>query len=338
MTDIAEVVDSPQTTDLSQVSTDDLRNQLTTPPEAPATEEVMEEQSPEPQPEQVAEETPQAEVETQEVVETETEEERLAKRRVRPRSELDQQVIDLYRSEGFSGSFADASRVIFGQTESTPQANRSAEAETPDPFSNYNAVEAKLSQEITQLETEVVKAADELETSKALELQRQIMKRELELQGVKGRKEREVERQQQAIEDTQRSKALESRDRAIQAYPDLGDKSSVYRKEFDDFISQTSKNPDYNSIFESPNWCELMAHTFASQKGYQQPQPAQVPQAPPVQAPAVGTQTKVLTTGNTAQPINAPVNADRVRQDMSQMSKEDLFSLLGTDDNRRHLR
>ena len=301
MTDIAEVVDSPQTTDLSQVSTDDLRSQLTpTQPEATATEEVTEEQSPVLQPEQAAEEHPEVEVET----ETGDEDERLAKRRVRPRSELDQQVIDLYRSGGFNGSFADASRVIFGQTESTPQATQSVEAQTPDPFSGYNAVEAKLSQEITQLETEVVKAADELETSKALELQRQIMKRELELQGVKGRREREVERQQLDIENTQRSKAMESRDKAIEVYPELGDKSSVYRKEFDDFISQTSRNPDYNSIFESPNWCELMAHTFASQKGYQQPQPA----------------------------------PERVRQDMGQMSKEDLFALLGSDDNRRHLR
>lgn len=342
MEDTIEVVDSPQTTNLSDVSTDDLRHQLATPPEAPAEEQAVEEQSQPQEPEVAQVEENSEEVQPEPTLEvevessTETEEERLAKRRVRPRNELDQQVIDLYRSEGFSGSFQDASRIIYGQTqESTPQVQPQAEAPQPDPFSGYDDAEAKLTDQIAKLESEVAKAADELETAKALELQRAIMKSELQLQSVKDQKQRQIEKHNEAVQDTQRSKALESRDRAIQAYPELGNKESVYRKEFDNFVAESSKNPDYSSIFQSPNWCEVMAHTFASQKGYQAPQ---TPVPPKPQAPAVGTQTKVLTTGNTAQPINAPVDSNRVRSDMSKMSNENLYDLLGQPDNRRYLR
>lgn len=334
MEDTAEVVDSPQTTDLSDVATDALRETIATQPEATA-EEV---QSVEGQPQQeglteeVVEENSEGEVEIENSAEDE--EERLAKRRVRPRNELDQQVIDLYRSEGFSGSFADASRVIYGQTqESAPQAQPQAEAQQPDPFSGYDAAEARLADQIAHLESEVATAADELETGRALELQRAIMKHELRLQSIKDQKQRQVEKHNEAVQNTQRSKALESRDKAIEAYPELGDKEGIYRKEFDNFVAEASRSPDYATIFQSPNWCEVMAHTFASQKGR-----ATTPEPPRQQAPAVGTQTKVLTTGSTAQPINAPVDSGRVRSDMSKMSNENLYDLLGQPDNRRYLR
>ena len=106
-TSIAEVESPQETTEetsIENASTEDLINALGITPETaePATEE--------PQPE---ENIPEPEAESQEP--EESEEEKLAKRRIRPRNELDQQVIDLYRSEGFNGSFADASRVIYGQ-------------------------------------------------------------------------------------------------------------------------------------------------------------------------------------------------------------------------------
>ena len=123
-------VDSPQTESefsIENASSDDLRNALGITPATeeiqPATEEVQPEgETPEPEaegqsPEPQAEET-QAEAQTEE---TETDdEEKLGKRRIRPRNELDQQVIDLYRSEGFQGSFADASRIIYGQEAAQP--------------------------------------------------------------------------------------------------------------------------------------------------------------------------------------------------------------------------
>ena len=101
---------------------------------------------------------------------------------------------------------------------------------------------------------------------------------QMEIQNINSRKERDIERHNEAMENTQRSKALESRDKAIEAYPELGDKESVYRKEFDDYVANNAQNPDYATIFQSPNWCELMAHSFASEKGYQRPAQPQAPQ------------------------------------------------------------
>ena len=97
-----------------------------------------------PETEEVSQE-PEAEAEVQEPIaegpesEVESEEEKLGKRRIRPRNELDQQVIDLYDS-GFSGSFADASRIIYGQESSAPTQNltptQEVEANEPDPITD----------------------------------------------------------------------------------------------------------------------------------------------------------------------------------------------------------
>ena len=105
----------------------------------------------------------------------ESEEERLAKRRIRPRNAEDQQVIDLYRSEGFEGSFADASRIIYGQNAQNQQAPQYAEPRAPAPEQRQDPLKAQaasLQTEIASLEKQVHAAAEELDTTKALSLQR----------------------------------------------------------------------------------------------------------------------------------------------------------------------
>ena len=73
------------------------------------------------------------ESESTEIIETDDAEEetdRLAKRRVRPRNEQDQQVIDLYRSSGFQGSFQDAADIIYGRSQA-PQPQQIVQDSTP---------------------------------------------------------------------------------------------------------------------------------------------------------------------------------------------------------------
>ena len=202
-TETAEV-ESPQTESefsIENASTDDLRNALGITPttevnqEVPTQEAQPEEQIPEPEAEG---QEPQAEgQEPQEEAvapETDDEEGKLGKRRVRPRNELDQQVIDLYRSEGFQGSFADASRIIYGQqapqpTQQNLQPNQEVEASEPDPFQGIDKQADDVRAAILELEGKVEKAAEELETTEALKLQREIMKQELQLQNLTLRKE-----------------------------------------------------------------------------------------------------------------------------------------------------
>ena len=342
-------VDSPQTESefsIENASTDDLRNALGITPATeeiqPATEEVQPEgETPEPEAEGQSPE-PQAEEATAQTEETETDdEEKLGKRRIRPRNELDQQVIDLYRSEGFQGSFADASRIIYGQEASQPAQQsftpnqEQVEATEPDPISGIDKQADDIRASILELEGKVEKAAEELETTEALKLQREIMKQELQLQTITLRKEQMLQEREQQVYQTHRSKAMESRDRVYDRFPDLKDKQSVYRKQFDDYVTQAQSDPDYAAVFESPRWPELLANEFAAVNMPQQQAPAPeaqapAPQAPAPQAPQMGTQTKVLTTGTTAQPVNTPVTADGLLQQLPQMSNEDLYKLLGS--------
>jgi len=337
-TSIAEV-ESPQQetteeTSIENASTEDIRNALGITPETaePATEAQDQ------QPEDTSPE-PQAEAEAQEP--EESEEEKLAKRRIRPRNELDQQVIDLYRSEGFSGSFADASRVIYGQdvqpsSQQSYQPQEQVEASQPDPIQGIDKQADDIRATIMELEGKVEQAAEDLETTEALRLQREIMKKELEVQTLTLRKQQMEEAQNQQVYQTHRSKAMESRDRVYERFPVLQDKASVYRKQFDDYVSQAQSDPDYAAVFDSPKWPELLANEFASVS----PAPAAQPQAvaPQQQAPQMGTQAKVLTTGTTAQPVNAPITPDGLLQQLPNMNKDDIYALLGNPGGAQPLR
>ena len=335
-------VDSPQTESefsIENASTDDLRNALGI---TPATEEVQtstEEVQPEdsvPEPE-AGSQSPEPEAESQQAEAEEADEEKLGKRRIRPRNELDQQVIDLYRSEGFQGSFADASRIIYGQEAAQPAQQsltpnqEQVEAPEPDPISGIDKQADDIRASILELEGRVEKAAEELETTEALKLQREIMKQELQLQTISLRKEQMVQEKEQRVYQTHRTKAVESRDRVYQRYPDLQDKNNVLRKQFDDYVAQAQNDPDYAAVFDSPRWPEFLANEFATLAApQQQVAPVQPETAPAPQAPQMGTQAKVLTTGTTAQPVNAQVTADGLLQQLPQMSNDDLYNLLGS--------
>jgi len=355
-TETAEV-QSPQTQSefsIENASTDDLRNALGITPTAEVNQEVQTEeaqpegQTPEPETEvqepQAESQEPQEEAVAPEI---EDEEEKLGKRRIRPRNELDQQVIDLYRSEGFQGSFADASRIIYGQeapqpTQQNLQPNQEVEASEPDPFQGIDKQADEVRANILELEGKVEKAAEELETTEALKLQREIMKQELQLQNLTLRKEQMEREQEQQVHQTHRSKAMESRDRVYARYPDLQNKDNVLRKQFDDYVSQAQTDPDYAAIFESPKWPEIMANEFAATNIPQQQGGTQAPieqaSAPAPQAPQMGTQTKVLTTGTTAQPVNTPVTRDGLLQQAPSMARDDLYALLGNPGGPRPLR
>ena len=353
-TSIAEV-ESPQTTEeqfsIENASTDDIRNALgVTPethdhqPETVAEEQIPENEGQEPQAESQEPEAAAPETEAEDA-EGGDEEEKLGKRRIRPRNELDQQVIDLYRSEGFSGSFADASRIIYGQNaEPAPQSispnQEQVEATEPDPISGIDKEADDIRASILELEGKVEKAAEDLETTEALRLQREIMKQELQLQNLTLRKQQVEQEREQQVYQSHRSKAMESRDRVYERFPQLQDKQSVYRKQFDDFVSQAQSDPDYAAVFESPRWPELIASEFAALNPMQQAQaqPAPAPQVPQQTTPQMGTQAKVLTTGTTAQPVNTPATREGLLQQLPNMNTKDIYSLLGSPGGAQPLR
>lgn len=330
MENTSEVVESPQENQsVEDASTNDLRDFLAAQTE---TQEPQAQDNLETQPE--GENLP---VETVDSIEPEvgqeSDEERLAKRRIRPKNNLDQQVIDLYRSEGFEGTFQEASRVIYGEPSqpaqqiSSEEPPRDIQQETSDKIESIRG-------DITGLTEQVLEASENLDTVQALSLQRDIMQKELEIQKIETRAEIQKDREQAEFETTQRQKSSESRERAVTAYPELSDTNTLYRKEFDSFIQTASSNPDYSPIFQSPKWPEMMAREFAQMKGKQPLMQQQVVQDASRQvAPSVGNQSKVLTSGNAAQPVNAnaPVS------DIGQLSNDQLYQLLGKSDGRRYI-
>jgi hypothetical protein len=320
-------VDSPQNEELSidNASSEDIRNALGVTPETVAEEPVLEGLEAE-------EQIPEPEAES-----PESEEEKLGKRRIRPRNAEDQQVIDLYRSEGFDGSFADASRIIYGQeAQPTPQnfQPQEVEANEPDPLQGIDIQVEEIATAIAELEGKVEQAADDLETTEALRFQREIMRKELELQNLTSRKERMQEAQEQQVYQNHQSKSVESRNRVYDMYPVLQDKNSVHRKQFDDYITSAQNHPDYAAVFQSPRWPELLANEFAAKVGSSEPETT-APAVPQQQTPQLGTQARVLTTGNTQQPVNASASRDGFVQDLPNMSKEDLYGLLGAPGGRQ---
>lgn len=339
MTEETGVVESPQTeeTQIADASTEDLRFLLGTEqpevgtPEQPETEPVAE---------GIQGEHPQEVAEVHPEIPEETEEERLAKRRIRPRSALDQQVLDLYKSQAFEGSFADASRVIYGQQAQETQnlQQQPVEDTTPDVAAQYKERVSDIHQEISTLEEQVDEAAENMETAEALRLQREITRKEMEVQSLETHRARAMEKQREQIYNTHRSKAMESRDRAVQAIPELGDKESLVRKQFDEYVRNAQNSPDYASVFESPIWPEIMTREFVMAMQPVEPNQQAPVEAPPQQAPVIGNQAKVLTTGTTTQPANAPVTPEQVVQNMDKLSNDQLYSLLGKDDGRRFLR
>ena len=332
MTESVGEVESPQqeTQSVADASTEDLRNIMANEPVA-APEQSVDQQEPVQEPAPAPETEP---VPTGEPVETEPE--RQAKRRIRPRTALDQQVLDLYKSEAFDGSFADASRVIYGQQQQETQTLQAAQVEdiNPDVLSEYDERVKAVQSEIAELEIKVDEAAENLETSEALKLQRDITRRELEVQRLTRSKEREIERRRENAYNTHRTKAEESRDRALESNPELRDTESLPRKQFDEYVRRAQQDPDYTAIFNSPLWPEMMVREFnevvASHQQQQQQQ-----QPPPQTPPVMGNQAQVLTSGTTVQPANAPVTEQQVAANMGQMSNDQLYALLGQDDGRR---
>ncbi|MGA0315829.1 MAG: hypothetical protein ACO3MJ_10630 [Alphaproteobacteria bacterium] len=330
MENTTEAVESPQENmSVEDASTNDLRSLLNN--QAPTEAQPMVEQSLETEPQgDVTPEVADPNLESTVNVD-DSESERLAKRRIRPKSDLDQQVIDLYRSEGFQGSFQDASNVIYGNPE--PAQIQQAPAEPPrNPQQETEDKISGIRTEIETLNTQVKEAADALDTVTALELQNQVMEKRLEIQKLETLNQVNQDRLRFEAENTRRHRSAESRDQAINEYPQLGDENSIYRKEFDSFISRASNDPDYAPLFQSPKWPEMLAREFGMMKGVSPTSQAPVAQQA-VQPPAqhVGNQAKVLTTGATAQPVNAPAPTN----DIGGLTNEQLYSLLGTSNGQR---
>ena len=173
-----------QELDPSELSDEELRAYFT----GGVSEETPESTESETETQEVAEAGNTAEEPDDSVTEEEQEAERLAKMRVRPRDDVDQQILDLYKSEGFHGTLADATAVIKGTSEK-PQPETTSETQEIDKA-------AELKAKIAELQDKAKSASEDLDTAQTFELQNQIMEHRLALMKVETDAERAIERQQ----------------------------------------------------------------------------------------------------------------------------------------------
>jgi hypothetical protein len=290
--------------------------------------------------EAVSEETPESDetqTETQEETEVgntteetsedaETEQDRLAKMRVRPKDDVDQQILDLYKSEGFHGTLAEASQVIKGSSDTAPptQAEPQAQTQADSPESQLNQILS----DIKELQDKARAASEELDTAQAFELQNEIMEKKVAHLKLEQQLERDKEREQANFQETYRQKAVESRDKVFQRFPVLQDTKSTARKQFDAFVAEKQNDPDYASVFESPKWVELMANEFSTT----------VDISPPSGEVTVDnlnrpskTNTKVLTSASNTSTVSKQlkITPQGIRDNMDRLDRATLYSMLG---------
>jgi hypothetical protein len=246
--------------------------------------------------------------------------EKIPKQRLRPKNDKDQQVLDLYKSEGFEGSFQDATKVIYG--DNTPAKEQPKEADAPPVDPEASKVE-ELRNEVIALTQEADQLAEEMETSKALAKQREIQKRELEILKLEQKRENEKSTQRQAELDQFRMSERASQDRVFQQFPVLADQNSTERKQFESWVQEKQNDPEYAPVFQSPKWTELLVGEFADKH---LPKPVEANTAPPAQNRA-----RLLTSANNSNTnSNQPkVTADQIRQNIDNLDRDTLFKLLG---------
>ena len=291
-------------------------------------EEVSEETPESTEPEPIAQEETEAgstaeEPSTEEA--EESEQERLSKMRVRPKDDADQQILDLYKSEGFSGTLAEAARVINGEHSSTKEKSVT-ETEAPEPAekTQLQAIDAK----IKELQEKAHSASEDLDTAQAFQLQNEIMEQRILQVKLESQLERDKERAETQAYDTYRQKAVESRDKVYKKYPSLQDVQSTDRKMFDAFVQEKQGDPDYESVFESPKWVELMANEFVSENNLSDSK--EKVSLENLNRPQK-TNTKVLTSAsNTSTVSKQPkITSKGVRDNMHRLDRDTLFSMLG---------
>jgi hypothetical protein len=257
--------------------------------------------------------------------EEEDEQERLSKMRVRPKDDVDQQILDLYKSEGFHGTLTEATRTIKGESTPVEPAQAQASSEAPD---RTQAALSEIDTKIAELNGKAKEASEDLDTAQAFALQGEIMEQRLLKIKLEGDADREKEREQARLDNAYRQKAVESRDKAFKRFPVLQDSDSVQRKQFDAFVTKKQNDPDYATVFESPKWVELMANEFAGEVDLTPPS-ADV-SVENLNRPSRNN-TKVLTSASNTSTVSKQkqITPQGVRDSMHRLDRDTLYSMLG---------
>lgn len=266
------------------------------------------------------------------------------KRRVRPRTDLDHQVLDLYKSEGFKGSFQNAVDIIYGNqrkdtTGSTPE--NEAGGETPptqntptDPTAEIDAQVETLTREMAELEKKIDEAAEEMKTTEALRLQRDLTRKEQNVSKLRDLKENISARKQDQVRSAFSEKASVAKTEALERFPVLANKNSIERKQFDAYLDKAQADAELAPLFNSSRWPLLLAEEFARNHGLnpaakKSSAASPAPNRPNFDAPNPrASEAKVLTSGDTPPATNAAPSEKEFRELLPKLTPAQLRELM----------
>jgi hypothetical protein len=231
-----------------------------------------------------------------------------------------------------------------------PKAEQKPEAKDGDappkqdaaPASPHDTKLATATTELEALEASQNKAIEDGELRDVARIGREIARKEREIERLNEQKANEQraseEKREQSEFDTFRQKESAAAAEVKKQFPQLGDKASPERAEFDAWLKIKQDDPDYAAMFASPRWPIMAARDFAADKGLKPAEatpPAAAPSASPSATPAVPPQASrttaatVLTPGGQSPGTSFVPTRESFSRDVQQMPVDELDKLLG---------
>lgn len=277
----------------------------------------------------------------------------MPKLRITPKDEQELQ-FDSLRKEGKSAT--EAYREIYGEPASgeKPKQEKPKEEEKPveeekDPSPEIETNIESAKTELSDLEAQLAEAQEAEDVKEVSDILRKISAKEKDVEKLESDLNAVQQSKESKMVQAFNAKVSESADRVYEKFPVLGEDDSPERQEFIDYYKSRTEDPDYESIFNSPRWPEMMAREFADVKGLQSGEkPAEAALTPPddkkeatqqekskdkatpakTQSPAKPSAAKALTTGDNEKEGSFQVSAETYRQNKAKMTLAEKKALL----------
>jgi hypothetical protein len=225
-------------------------------------------------------------------------------------------------SLGKSIHMREAAKKAFGLIEAV-KPDETRDKKTAKPEIEVEAESHPALREIEKLSEDLEKALEAVDLREALKLNSKIDRLRDQVKADELRTQASVaESQKKAF----RQKEYQFADEARKLLPQLGDKNSQLRKDFEAFVDLKLEDPDYKDVLNSPRWPVFMAREFAEAQGLSLRKEEQK-KAQGIAAPRASA-ASVLTRGQQSSAQGVSPTREGLLTDMKKMSLAQLDSLM----------
>lgn len=211
----------------------------------------------------------------------------------------------------------EAARAVYSE-KAKPAAEQPKQAEPEaSPFAAIDKEISDKQAELSALEAKLNSATEDADLTKINALNREIARKEREIERATDRRASVAERIEQAKAEETASQAKEASvsdyAKAVEMFPELGDKNSAEHKAFMAFYEKAKATPEYSDAVQSdaPGWRLRMAKDFALEHGLA-PAHRRTAASPPAKKAPAPAQFQPNTNAQTKQAIRPQASAARV--------------------------